>query len=357
VIPAGTEERAFALTVAEDGKDSRTIAVSLEITLDPSTETSIYHREGVPGAYYYVKVRDAELTAEDKTQYTATNIAFTAFSPDENSVTTLQNALLWVDHHGVAGENGTPVGFENGTTEGYSEYRLFVKKSQQIGKFNFVGYGSTAPDSEKANISIELYGAGPFGLTPTTQQREQKITLDKNFTSGSNTQWINVYGGATGEITPIGSSGFISLTFTGYMNYNCKYKALVLGKNITIDAEKIAFASGTSNAWGAIGATYLIEINTRAMVIMNAHSKLTGYVGADSGTTKALVVVKSSSPSNAANNGRFIMYGGAITDNKVNDGVVEKKSVNTTGATLYMDGVTENYTFNGVTAKNKIKNT
>jgi hypothetical protein len=344
-IPTGMETRTFTLTISEDGKAPREIAVNLNITLDQDTETSIYHREGTEGAYYYVKVRDAVLTDAngDGVQYMASNLNFIAF--DEGPVTDLQNALVWVDHHGETDTTGVPAGFENNTTEGYSEYRLFLKKSQKIGKFNFVGCGPEI-NSEKNGISIELYGAGPFGLTPTTQLREQKITLDTNYANEDFQleQTINC-AGSNGIIT---SYGFISLTFGGFLDLNCKYKALVLGKNITIDAEKIAFGTNSGNVWRGADAQCLIEIGPKAMLIMKAHSKLTGSTGTDAGSSKALVLVQSTGA-----NGKFIMYGGAITDNVVNDGVVEKRSANT-GVILYMDGVTNNRNFANNADRNNI---
>jgi hypothetical protein len=113
----GTETRTFTLIVEETGKTSRTITVNLNITLDTETETSIYHREGTPGAYRYEKVRDAALTAADKKNtvqpegYAAAS-DFTALTL--GPVTDLQNAFVWVDRHGEGGGkigSEVPVGY------------------------------------------------------------------------------------------------------------------------------------------------------------------------------------------------------------------------------------------------------
>jgi hypothetical protein len=288
-IPTGTETRAFTLTVTEEGKDPRTIAVSLNITLDPDTETSIYHREGEPGNYRYVKVRNAELTSADTTNHAhSTRNDFAAF--DEGTVKDLQNAFVWVDHYGLGGDSNT--GFADGTTEGYSEYRLFLKKSQQIGKIGLM-FNNRGGDARN-NMSVELYGAGRPGT------KELKITRNTIYSNESRTFVLNH--------TSSGMDGFITL------KSNNKNKALVLGKNIIIDAEGIAEdittqfrGSGEMTGWYAMSVTYLICINDNSMLIMNNHSKLTGcYV--PSGNYGPVYLGDN-------DDGQFYMYGGAITGN------------------------------------------
>jgi hypothetical protein len=295
MIPTGTETRSFTLTVSEEGKASRVIAVSLNITLDPETETSIYHREGTPGNYYYVKVRDSEgnlpkLTAADGSHYDEYEDDFTAFN--EGSVTDLQNAFVWVDHHGEGGNSN--VGYENGTTEGYSEYRLFVKQSQQIGKMGFVIVNEKGQDDSRDNISIELYGVGTPGL-------ELKITRNPSY-ANRYTQMLNFTGYG---------DGFISLTECN--GWTKKHKAVVLGKNITIDVEASSadpFTGSGSTPLRNLRISYLIDIRDNGMFIMNDYSKLTGCYAP--GTGSSLAVIRTNS-----GNGKFIMNGGAITGNIV----------------------------------------
>jgi hypothetical protein len=297
-IPAGTETRAFTLTVTEDGKDPRGIAVSLNITLDDTTETSIYHREGTPGNYYYVKVRDAELTSADSTNHAhSSNNNFTAF--EEGTVKDLQNAFVWVDHYGLGGISNT--GFVKGTTEGYSEYRLFLKKSQQIGKIGlmFNNRGGDARDS----MSVELYGAGQPGL------KDLRVTRSEVYSSSQTTQMLNYYSS--------GASGFITMVARGE-----KYKALVLGKNITIDVEASAadpFTQFGSTPLRNLRIETLIDIGYYSMFIMNDHSKLTGCYRdgweASGGVIKHNVA-------DIAGFSFFIMNGGAITGNVVPQSLV-----------------------------------
>ena len=300
----GTETRTFTLTVAEAGKASRTVTVNLNITLDPDTETSIYHREGTPGAYRYEKVRDAALTAADKK-----NVAypydydFTALTL--GPVTDLQNAFVWVDKHGVGGGtigSGAPAGYANGTTEGYSEYRLFLKKDQQIGKLILSFVNSKANNNKTESdtrdwFSIQLYGAGTSGT-------EKKITR--------NTEFVSEYGDdITLNYTNTKVDGFITLdrNTTVSSEYH-KYKTLVLGKNITIYGGEnypvyLASYGGTS----ADKIQYFFTIVYNSTLIMEEGSKLTGYQVA-SGKDGYLIELKNTSS-------KFYMRGGTITGNEM----------------------------------------
>jgi hypothetical protein len=296
-IPSGKETRSFALTVAEDGKDSRTITVSLNITLDKDTETSIYHREGTHPDYHYVKVRDAKLTDADKTNHAnASNNDFTAF--DVGAVTDLQNSFVWVDHYGEGGASNA--GYANGTTKGYSEYRLFLKKSQQIGKIGLIfdNRGGDARD----NMSIELYGAGTPG------KKELKITRDPDYPTRT-TQALNYMSS--------GTDGFISMSKKS--GGTEKYKALVLGKNITIDAEGTAgtndFIGSGSGTWRNLRVIYLVDIRGNSIFVMNAYSKLTGCYSVDTSYCPVNLSL--------AETAKFIMnQDAAITGNTVQYGVI-----------------------------------
>jgi hypothetical protein len=105
-------------------------------------------------------------------------------------------------------------------------------------------------------MSIELYGAGPKGTMTETQGREQKITRNPDFLDTS-TRLNNVSK----------SSGFLSLaTRESKAEKWQKYKALVLGKNITIDAETSAgnneFLSTVTpgNPWSILSINNLVFV-------------------------------------------------------------------------------------------------
>ena len=323
----GTETRTFTLTVAEEGKTSRTVSVNLNITLDPDTETSIYHREGTPGAYRYEKVRDAALTDADKKNtvqpegYAAAG-DFTALTL--GPVTDLQNAFVWVDKHGVGGGtigSGAPAGYTEGTTEGYSEYRLFLKKDQQIGKITLAFVNSTATKGAYNNdyyayeynetdtrdgISIQLYGAGTGGAA------EKTITINTDYSTAQTTQEFN-YSNSSAQ------KGLISLfrPYEGNINYFLspdaflKYKALILGKNITLSGGGDAtpfppagFGDKSGYPWYRLSIDSLIYISYNATLIMEDHAKITG-----------LSTDSSYSPIVLAYSARFYMKGGTITGN------------------------------------------
>jgi hypothetical protein len=301
-IPIGTETRAFTLTVSEDDKEPRIITVNLNITLDPDTETSIYHREGAGTSedpYYYVKVRDAELPNTD-----IVNASFTAFESGE--VKDLQNAFVWVDRYGEGGASNT--GFANGTTEGYSEYRLFLKKSQKIGK---MGLQFTNSDSDtRDHMSVELYGAGQPG------SKELKITRDDGYSTDIQLQMLNY-------ISSI--EGFISLR-------GIKYATLVLGKNITIDAEGIStdintqFLSAGGGTWRSMLVSYLIYVEQqKEMIIMHDYSKLTGCYVPISSHLYCPIYLGWPSTSIAATMSKLHLYGGAITGNIVGGIIIHGK--------------------------------
>jgi hypothetical protein len=337
--PNKKETRTFTLDVAETGKESRTYTVNLNITLDPDTETSIYHRTGTPGAYHYEKVRDAALTDDDKTNYAL---------PEENNpadfraytkgpVTDLQNALVWVDHHGEGEEvlgNGAPVGYANGTTEGYSEYRLFLKQDQAIGKIvlsflnqrgTYNGPAITELD-RRDRMSIQLYGAGTPG------------GAEKKITSG-----LASYTDATKDTLNYGYSeavgyGLISLSRAqgGGVKPNpingLKYKALVLGKNITIDGEGQAnpVTNNNANSWSRNQVKNFLCIGDNSTVIMENDSKITGCHTTENDYELAPVLIKEAT-------GRFYMKGGTITGNTFH--LSDAPGVIVTGETIFDQAV------------------
>jgi hypothetical protein len=322
VVPKGTETRTFTLTVSEPDKASRTITVNLNITLDGDTETTIYHREGTPGAYSYVKVRDAALTAEDavnvvRFENAAARPAFEAYST--GPVRDLQNAFVWVDKHGEGGtewmETGgvPPAGYTEGTTEGYSEYRLFLKKDQQIGKIvlSFVNSVARIEDyyfgietDTRDSISIQLYGAGTPGA-------EKKITRDPNHSTDRTRQEFNY------SVGDMGATGLITLTRPDAMSlieFVNKYQTLILGKNITLSGggENTPFPSNdlngsdNTNPWNILFIQNLLKVSNNATLIIEDHAKITGVYAP--GTTTGY-------PIGLEYSARLYMRGGAITDN------------------------------------------
>jgi hypothetical protein len=319
-IPSGIETRTFTLKVSEPSHTSRVITVALALSLDTDTDTTIYHREGEPGNYHYVKVRDAKLTNADKTNY-----AYTGAAPDFTAltigpVTDLQNAFVWVDHHGSnESVNATLAvdSFASATpsTDGYSEYRLFVKKNQEIGKINLMFINSKAEieqtygydvDTDLRNyMSIELYGAGSSG-----GQREQTIKRSTVFSVMANTQMFNYTPNKAGFIGLVDSSSLGIGNVEMFENIQ-RHKALVLGKNITLagDGEDAPF--GTSPGLGSgqasdcgkvLGASALIGLEMNALVIIDNGAKITGYYG-------------SNCPINVSKYGKLYLKGGAITGN------------------------------------------
>jgi hypothetical protein len=273
--------------------------------LDQTTETSIYHREGEPGAYYYVKVRDAALPATD-----AMNASFIAFT--QGAVRDLQNAFIWVDHYGLGGDSHE--GFADGTTEGYSEYRLFVKKSQKIGKLSFmiINESETARD----NMSIEFYGRGNPG-------QELMITRDDQQWGGTSTRLNYRASPAAG--------GWISLV----PRITEKYKALVFGKNITLDGGGIDYpVTGTNESvWKQAAINTFIYLHLNSLGIMHDNSKITGYYNT-TGSTPINV--------DRGENGKFYMSGGAITGNVMasGKGAITALNATTNGPNVFITGGT-----------------
>jgi hypothetical protein len=313
-IPTGTETRTFTLTVAEPSHTSRVITMTLGLSLDTDTETTIYHREGKPGSYYYEKVRDAELTDADANNLADVFNSRPALSAmDTGPVKDLQNAFMWVHRHGLTGTNAGAAGFAAGTTEGYSEYRLFLKKSQKIGKHNLAFINSlpnynesnqTYDSDQRTYMSVELYGAGSPG------GREQKITRNDSFAVTPLTQYSPDY------LTSLDQMGWIGLTKSSVLGLtesegSQKHKALVLGKNITIagnegEPEKIVFQS-PGGMWWTLRASAFVHLTDNAMLIMRDHAKITNFY---TETECAPITLN-------GKNAKFYMYGGEISGNTI----------------------------------------
>jgi hypothetical protein len=277
-------------------------------------------------------VRDAALTDDDKTNY-ALDVAshpadFRAY--DKGPVKDLQNALVWVDHHGEGEEvlgNGEPVGYANGTTEGYSEYRLFLKQDQAIGKIvlsflnqrgTYNGNAITELDT-RDRMSIQLYGAGSPGTAEKTISRNLDAFQDE-------TKDTLNYGNA--QIVGYGLISFSRAQGGGSQpnpQNGLKYKALVLGKNITIDgggqANPLTSSTTVRNAFC---------IDDNSTVIMEKHSKVTDfYISSTSDLCTPILLTKNTS--------RFYMRSGSsITGNSHG----KKKGTLTGVIVLNLTGVT-----------------
>jgi hypothetical protein len=304
-------------------------------------------------------VRDAVLTDDDKLIVSKTdNRSYQAYT--EGPVTDLQNALVWVDHHGEGGgtwgTNNVPAGYASGTTEGYSEYRLFLKKDQRIEHIVLSllkqmgdltgdwmnGYQMTEKDTRDC-ISIQLYGAGVPGA-------EKKITRVATPIQGQEDVRTLNYSNDT-----IGPKGLISLyrnavaSVSGYQN---KYKALVLGKNITIwgggGANDLVIGPTNTgygdNPWGMMGVGNFLNIGANSTVIMEEHSKITGYYTQLMNTNTPVLITDATA--------RFYVKGGIITGNVSNTAGGNPVSVSSTKITLSNVFSNQGGTVNNMTKAN-----
>jgi hypothetical protein len=233
-------------------------------------------------------------------------------------VKTLQDAFVWVDKYGVGGgvwnTNNVPAGYGNGTTEGYSEYRIFLKRDARIdkivlslleqrGESKFVNWVPVLTEKDTRDcISIELYGAGVPGSA------EKTITRVVDPIMNEPARALN-YSTETRGLISLHREGEVGAIDTGYQP---KYKALVLWKNITIMAGGASDPvvgpgqrDAASNLWGKQGIGNFLTIGANSTVIMNAHSKIRGYYAPISGSPVLIT----------HDTARFYMYGGIITGN------------------------------------------
>jgi hypothetical protein len=275
----GKGTQTFDLVVSEDGKDPVTLTVHLELTL-PQAAT-IY--QNVAGTW--TRIAAAWTQSEITTQYNngKTNNTQTTGGATltEGPVTDLQNAIAWVDAYAVGGDGSN---LAAGTTEGYSQYRIFIKKDEKIGKvflrFNTADY-----------VSLELYGAGTPGVA------ERRIALNHNFNT---TAHILKSGKVDSE------HGLITL----YHRENQKNKILVLGKNITIDGEdfELTATANPKSIDKTLDIRSLLYAGKNGAIIMRPYSKITGYFSKKAGWCVVYVTGDSS---------YYYMQGGEISGNKL----------------------------------------
>jgi hypothetical protein len=318
VVFDGTDEngkgtRTFPLVVSEDDRAPVTVTVNLELTLPE--DVSIYHRKnfggdaGPDGYGKWTRVAEPTLTASDISSNfnggTGNKRKTGASTLTAGKVTDLQNAFAWFI---IKAESGTGEGTEEGTTKGYSEYRVFIKRNEKIGKVYLI------PKTAEY-VSLELYGAG----IPSTAQKnmERHITLNHAWRT-DDTSGTTVLFYRNGENT-INNSGIITFSIPG----NSRWVTLVLGKNITLDGrkdvgtggasvfEKYTVTSGNGTIEQSLSFWRLLYVGTNKNVIMRPHSKITGYSTNKSGYSPVYVVGSSGS-----SRARFYMQGGEVSGNE-----------------------------------------
>jgi hypothetical protein len=326
--------RTFTLMVEEQGLDSIVYTVTLQPSLDTTavagdgsvvaSTVSIYQRKDGK----WLKIRNPLISADNVAFANASDLISDAGAP----VKDLTTALAWVCHNA---ESGTGQGLVGGTTAGHSEYRIFLKASQQIPRVE-VRY----PDGTDY-VSLELYGAGPTGAV------ERKITADTSFfTNAYNYNVLNR------EQSQPYSYYWINLPGSS------KHHTLVLEKNVTVDGGKQLFSGGgmgdSDTHWQITGTTGMIRVAMLATLIMRDHAKITGYFSVYIGGYP-IYIQGSGSKASGYNKAYFYMQGGTITDNIFNDqlGVVV---LNNSGDTMcffdYTGGVISANTQNRVIATN-----
>jgi hypothetical protein len=175
------------------------------------------------------------------------------------------------------------------------------------------------------HISIELYGAGRPG------EAEKKITRVSNPIQNTTTRALNSESGnASGK-------ALITLYRSGSNNlYTDKYKALVLGKNITLTApDGDTFTKSTGNLTNPnvmMGITSFLYVDMNSMVIMEPHSKITGYNSA-LGSYYTPVVL---GPGSYTPNSKFYVRGGTIDGNTTFENNVFRILYNVTNVDNYV---------------------
>jgi hypothetical protein len=279
----GKATKTFDLVVSEEDKQPVTLTVNLELTL-PQTATIYQKKDGK-----WEKINAALTQEEINANYSGgsganKNIGAITLTP--GTVTNLQNAIAWVD---INAKSGNGENLEPGTTDGYSQYRIFIKRDERIGKvflrFNTADY-----------VSLELYGAGVPGAA------ERRVSFNQEFITTDHVL-KKQHGNKPGSVY-----GFITV----YHEDNEKYKTLVLGKNITIDGENIELTwthTGISQSFDYIlGIQNLLYAGNKAAIIMRPHSKITGYYTQQ--YNNSVIDCRSSSV--------FYMQGGEISGNRVN---------------------------------------
>ncbi|MDR2343522.1 MAG: hypothetical protein LBD86_03215 [Spirochaetaceae bacterium] len=319
----GEATRTFKLKASEEGKAPVSITVNLKLTLPE--DTTIYHKEDGK----WTRIEDAGITEDIRlnnyrykgpsgTSTTAANklkggyLTLTA-----GPVKTLQDAIAWVDTYA---QSGTGTGLVPESTAGYSEYRIFIKRDELIGrinlKFNTADY-----------VSLELYGAGLPG------KMERNVKLNKDWSlSDNNVSFDHILNFSNGS----NNKGLITIPCYTSTSPETRYRIFALGKNITLDGDNIPMNSEGDYAKGGISYTLgydnLIWVDRYSTFIMGPHSKLTGANGT-SGNCTAIRIITKTDAGSGPKGGCFYMLGGEISGNKV--------SGTETGAVIYVYGTSK----------------
>jgi hypothetical protein len=208
----GKAVRSFDLLVEEAGKAAVTVAVNLELTLPP--EASIYQKINDKWTRVAAELTEADIKKYKVTGTTSSKYTYGASTlGNPGAVDNLQKAFAWVN---VRAEAGTGSSLEAGTTQGYSEYRILIKKNEKIGRVILTF-------NEKDYVSLELYGAGVPG------NAEWHITLNHDEWKTKADVLL-----AVPSLSSQGSKGLITLD----KENNSNFHTFVLGKNITLDGRR-----------------------------------------------------------------------------------------------------------------------
>jgi hypothetical protein len=309
--------RTFTLVVSEAEKDSVTVAVTLAIKLE-DTSASVYKRVasdtgkfGNQGQYIgdgdgysgqkYTYVREAN-TAETGNKTDQTNAGSSnAAELTAGRVTDLWNALAWVEEYAASGTSQDGLSQTPTSTEGFQEYRIFVKRGDQQGSDTATMHRVNFKFASRDYVSVELYGAGEGG------KHEVKITT-KGETLADKA--LNYH--ATANL------GFFTIPRTGtgatYSGAKPTQTALILGKNVTLwgGGTDTPFTGASGNKW--YNANSLIYLSYDVGVLfMRGHAKITGFYS--SATTPSMITLAA----NPNHKSKFYMQGGEMTGNTVHD--------------------------------------
>jgi hypothetical protein len=332
----GTPQRVFTLLVTESGSglDDISYTVTLRPTLDATTldgnnqpaasTVTIYQRKDGK----WLKIRNPTISAANVTYADAGGLSDILY--DGAPVNNLMTAFAWVTYNA---ESGSGADLTPGTTAGHSEYRIFLKASQELGVVSVVYPSGTA------YVSLELYGAGPAGAAAA----ERKITRSAAWTIG----------GAGATQRRLNDSGSFTNMWIAVRNTSSanNFNTLIFGKNVTLDGQSEAFyATDRSVPWGAMGASMMINVRSNCAMILREHAKITGFNGTKNTYTGALILVQGTSSRCAY----FYMQGGAITGNHFGNrlGIAVEDKSGALSSFVYESGVVSNNTANRVVDSN-----
>jgi hypothetical protein len=200
-------------------------------------------------------------------------------------VTDLETAFGWLPFNA---ESGTGLNLVGGTTAGHSEYRIFLKADQLIGKSQLIYPAGIN------YVSLELYGAGVPGGAERTIKRNPSWNQNFFYEILNNNQSIRY-------------DGLISL-----IDFSGGRTIFILGKNVTLHGNDEVTDMGTG--MNQIGVQYLLYVSSSAdnVVIMRDHAKITGYNTSTASRYYVPIYIDTSSTTYRT---VFYMEGGEISGN------------------------------------------